>query len=544
MIMKKTFVFLLLWGVTICSMAQNVGIGTSSPNASAALDISAGNKGLLPPRVTLTGINDSTTILSPATGLLVYNTINTGVPPNNVEPGYYYYTGTGWLRLSDAGAAPGDMQYWNGKQWVIIPNGTNGQTLTMCNGVPSWGPCPTGILLPVVSTGSVNNITGGAATGGGEVTSNGGALVTAKGVCYGTSVSPTLSDNVVTAPAAGPGTYSVSLVNLLPNTLYYARAFATNSIGTAYGFNTSFNTTAASLPSLTTAAASSIGSSSVSCGGNITNNGGSSLSARGIVYSISPNPTLSSTVVTDGGTSTGAFSLNITGLAGNTQYFAKAFATNQLGTAYGNEITFTTLSSGAFAATYNFDSVTVNSGLTDPTAVPFVAGVNFNAFTANGAGAPTLNPTTSGRFSFTGWTLGAVNGSDVFPSGDTTTRYYEVTVTTAPGKTIDLSTVSFRLQRSGTGARQAFVRSSRDNYTANLPAVINPINPLLAVVPDNKFQVTDATTSGQDGCMVTLGGGSFTGITGAVSFRFYGINAEAPGGTFSIDNVTINGNVY
>lgn len=542
--MKKTFVFLLLWGFTICSMAQNVGIGTSSPNASAALDISAGNKGLLPPRVTLTGINDSTTIPSPATGLLVYNTINTGVPPYNVEPGYYYYTGTGWLRLSDAGAAPGDMQYWNGKQWVIIPNGTNGQTLTMCNGVPSWGPCPTGILLPVVSTSSVNNITGGAATAGGEVTSNGGALVTAKGVCYGTSVSPTLADNVVTAPSAGPGTYSVSLVNLLPNTLYYARAFATNSIGTAYGFNTSFNTTAASLPSLTTAAASSIGSSSVSCGGNVTNNGGSSLSARGIVYSISPNPTLSSTVVTDGGTSTGAFSLNITGLAGNTQYFAKAFATNQLGTAYGNEITFTTLSSGAFAATYNFDSVTVTSGLTDPSPVPFVAGVNFSVFTTVGAGAPTLNPTTSGRFSFTGWTLGAVNGSDIFPSGDTTTRYYEVTVTPAPGKTIDLNTVSFRLQRSGTGARRAFVRSSRDNYTANLPAVINPVNPLLAVVPDNKFQVTDATTSGQDGCMVTLGGGSFTGITGAVSFRFYGINAEATGGTFSIDNVTINGTVY
>jgi len=542
--MKRATLFHLLLIASGACFSQGVGIGTSSPNASAALDIAASNKGLLPPRVALTGINDVLTVASPATGLLVYNTTNTGVPPDNVEPGYYYYTGAGWLRLSDTGASPGDMQYWNGKQWVIVPSGMSGQTLTMCNGVPSWGPCPSGTLLPLVTTTAVTNITGGAATGGGEVTSNGGAVVTARGICYSTTVSPTLADNVVTATSAGTGAFTVSLVNLLPNTTYYTRAFATNSIGTNYGFNTSFSSTSSSIPTVSTTPATSIGNSSVVCGGTVSSNGGSALSARGIVYSTNPNPSLADVIVTDGGTSTGAFTLNLTGLANNTQYFARAYATNQQGTGYGNEISFTTLSNGVFAAAYNFDSVSISSGVTDPSPVPFVADVNFGSFAVTGAGAPTFNPSTNGRFSFTGWTLGATNGSDIFPSGDTLTRYYEVTLSPVQGNTLDLSALSFRLQRSGTGVRQVFVRTSMDNYSANLPAETAPGNTLVSVVTGNKIQVSDSTTSPQDGCVINLGGAAFTGITGPVSIRFYGINAEAAGGTFSIDNVVINGLLY
>jgi hypothetical protein len=68
-------------------------------NSSAKLQVDATNKGFLPPRVTLTGTSDASTIASPATGLLVYNTATAGTAPNNVTPGFYYYDGVRWQRV-------------------------------------------------------------------------------------------------------------------------------------------------------------------------------------------------------------------------------------------------------------------------------------------------------------------------------------------------------------------------------------------------------------------------------------------------------------
>ncbi|WP_435354375.1 hypothetical protein [Emticicia sp. SJ17W-69] len=68
-------------------------------NPSAMLDVASKNKGVLIPRVSLTSTSDITTIVSPATSLLVYNTATVGIPPNNVSPGYYYWTGTKWNLL-------------------------------------------------------------------------------------------------------------------------------------------------------------------------------------------------------------------------------------------------------------------------------------------------------------------------------------------------------------------------------------------------------------------------------------------------------------
>jgi hypothetical protein len=97
MINRRLFMTFLCF-CPILGFAQ-VGIGTSTPNASAGLEISASSKGFLPPRVTLTGTSDNSTISSPATGLLVYNTATAGVSPANVTPGYYYYDGAKWQRF-------------------------------------------------------------------------------------------------------------------------------------------------------------------------------------------------------------------------------------------------------------------------------------------------------------------------------------------------------------------------------------------------------------------------------------------------------------
>ena len=78
------------------SLTAQTGIGTTTPDASAKLDVTSTNKGFLPPRVTLTSITDNTTISNPATGLLVYNT------GNNVGllAGYYYWNGANWATIA------------------------------------------------------------------------------------------------------------------------------------------------------------------------------------------------------------------------------------------------------------------------------------------------------------------------------------------------------------------------------------------------------------------------------------------------------------
>ena len=84
---------------------QNIGINSTGvvPNTSAMLDISSDTTGLLIPRVALTAINSSLPITSPATSLLVYNRATAGVAPNNVSPGYYYWSGTVWIAFKISG---------------------------------------------------------------------------------------------------------------------------------------------------------------------------------------------------------------------------------------------------------------------------------------------------------------------------------------------------------------------------------------------------------------------------------------------------------
>ena len=195
---------------------------------------------------------------------------------------------------------------------------------------------------------------------------------------------------------------------------------------------------------------------------------------------------------------------------------------------------------GLFAASFDFAGVTTTSGTTDPTPLPTVNGLIFSNFTAIGVGT---NSTGAGRFSFSGWPLGAANGSDVFTGDIDLTKYFEVVITPLSGKKLDLTKLTFTLQRSGTGIRQYSVRSGLDAFNTNLPASIEPANANLSVVGTNVFQVTDAATTAQNGSTITFGS-NFKNLTTPITLRFYGFNAESTGGTFSIDNVVIEGKAY
>ncbi|MHA8076291.1 hypothetical protein [Aquirufa sp. TARAVU-A1A] len=108
--MKHLF-FLIFLLSAIKTMAQT-GIGTTSPDASAKLEVNASNKGFLPPRVTLTSQTDNSTIPNPATGLLVYNTGNN---PNLVA-GYYYWNGSNWATIATATGSGVYSSYMRGSR--------------------------------------------------------------------------------------------------------------------------------------------------------------------------------------------------------------------------------------------------------------------------------------------------------------------------------------------------------------------------------------------------------------------------------------------
>lgn len=190
-------------------------------------------------------------------------------------------------------------------------------------------------LLPKVTTGEVSNIMTNTATVSGSVSSNGGHTLTERGICYATHQSPTVDDMRSTA-GAELGTFSCNLTGLQTNVTYYVRAYATNTIGTAYGAQKNF--TPDGLPSVTTTTPTHNGTT-VTSGGNITSDGGSAVTARGVCYGRTPYPDLTSAHNhTTDGSGTGSFSSTFV-MATAGVYYVRAYATNANGTAYGEQKT-------------------------------------------------------------------------------------------------------------------------------------------------------------------------------------------------------------
>lgn len=193
--------------------------------------------------------------------------------------------------------------------------------------------------IPGVTTMAVSRIQQTNAYSGGQVTSDGGAFVTARGVCWNTSVDPTIKNNK-TSDTSNTGIFTSHIIGLTPKTLYYVKAYATNSEGTAYGDQTTFTTDEVALPSLTTSGVKSVTLTSAVGGGDVSNDGGITVTARGVCWNTSGNPTIAESYTSDGD-GKGIFSSTLTDLTLNSTYYVRAYATNSLGTAYGDQLSFT-----------------------------------------------------------------------------------------------------------------------------------------------------------------------------------------------------------
>lgn len=206
---------------------------------------------------------------------------------------------------------------------------------------------------PTVITTMPYGVSTNTATSGGHITSDGGGEIIEKGVCYSTSPTPTYAGNK-TNEGSGIADFTSTITGLSANTTYYIRAYARNRIlsggfyiyALGYGQEETFTTTGSgTLPTVQTYIANTITSSSAYSGGNVISDGESSVTLRGVVWSAYSNPTRTS-FPTGGnmpsGSGAGSFITQMPNLYSGTIYYYKAYAVNSSGTAYGDELNFTT----------------------------------------------------------------------------------------------------------------------------------------------------------------------------------------------------------
>ena len=195
--------------------------------------------------------------------------------------------------------------------------------------------------IPVLVTTPVTNITAITATSGGTISSDGGASITARGVCWSTSANPATVDQK-TLDGDGTGQFVSNLSGLVAGATYHVRAYATNSVGTAYGEDITFTTLGQS-PAATTQPATEISATGATLNGSINANNLSTTVTfeYGTSTSYGQTATAAQSPVT-GNVNTGT-DVEITGLTQGVTYHFRIKAVNSLGTTYGDDITFTTL---------------------------------------------------------------------------------------------------------------------------------------------------------------------------------------------------------
>ena len=192
--------------------------------------------------------------------------------------------------------------------------------------------------VPAVTTKEISLLTATSASTGGEVTSDRGSPVTARGVCWGITLNPTI-DNSYTTNGLGTGPFTSSITGLTSGRTYHVRAYARNSVGIGYGEDVPFTTLG--IPDVVTSPVSLITGFSALSGGNVISDGGANVTARGVCWSLTINPTATNSHTTNGA-GVGLYESSITGLTPGTTYHVRAYATNSIGTDYGDDIQFKT----------------------------------------------------------------------------------------------------------------------------------------------------------------------------------------------------------
>ena len=192
-----------------------------------------------------------------------------------------------------------------------------------------------------LSTSGITDITHDAASCGGNITELGAHTLKEVGVCWGTSANPTINDTHQAASSIS-NNYSVRIQGLTSYTQYHVRAYAKTGTGDVfYGNDMSFQTThEIHLPTLSAPTVTAQGAHTAQLLASVISNGNGEVRETGFVLSQSSQPTLNDIRVKC--TTITSFSGRATGLQAETTYHVRAYAINEAGTAYSDDITFTT----------------------------------------------------------------------------------------------------------------------------------------------------------------------------------------------------------
>jgi endonuclease I len=202
--------------------------------------------------------------------------------------------------------------------------------------------------IPVLSTAAISDITHNSAISGGLITSDGGAAIISRGVCWGTTSNPTILSNI-TSDGNGSGSYISNITGLNASTLYFVRAYAINSVGTGYGTEVSFSTSGVSPPSAPVAtAATSITSNSFIA------NWDAAAGATSYRLDVSTSGSFSTLLSGYANLSVSAITQAVSGLSASTNYFYRVRAVNSNGTSdNSNIISLSTTISDPYNGYYN-----------------------------------------------------------------------------------------------------------------------------------------------------------------------------------------------
>lgn len=203
-------------------------------------------------------------------------------------------------------------------------------------------------LIPNIQTYSPGNITSSSIRVNGYISDDGGETAL-RGICWGTGRNPDITGNK-TIEGSGSGSFSSHLDGLNSATTYYFRAYATNRKGNTYYGNEVFAKTKALLPVINMSMEKFTGIDAL-CNANISGNGGSVVTSRGFCWSIVPNSTTNDRRILCG-SGNGLFTGSIGALKPETTYYVRAFASNDAGTAYSNEVVLTTQKNPLFINIY------------------------------------------------------------------------------------------------------------------------------------------------------------------------------------------------
>lgn len=195
---------------------------------------------------------------------------------------------------------------------------------------------------PKVETGQITDIASESARAAGNLIDIGDGI-SSHFHCWSITSNPDFSDSRTSlGRKTNTGSFTSNLQSLQPGTKYYIKAYAQSGDVIVYGNELSFTTISVSLPTLTTTQVSEVTQTTALSGGNITSDGGGTITERGVCWATITNPTVTNSKTIDG-SGIGVFASSITGLTPSTSYHVRAYAKNSAGTAYGNQVNFVTI---------------------------------------------------------------------------------------------------------------------------------------------------------------------------------------------------------